>query len=343
MIQMIVMKLFRVIMIVLGVLIVTFILIYTIPGNPLSNFSTAQSRLTNYVIDQATMRNFNQRFGLDQPPWRQFTRYLIGDYYGEDGAFICGVICGNLGPSVSQGGRSVEDILFTPPPGKSFWFSQFGYSIRLVFLGSLIAVGLGVPLGILGARKHATPSGRFLDVFLAAAISIPNFVFGLLVMIVLASWLHLINVLPDWDDFSQWIVPGFVLALMPMANIARVLQVAIVNIQNEDYIRTARAKGLVERRVTIDHILRNAYAPFITYLGPTLVELFAGLFIVESLYSFPGFGRQYWMAVLKLDYPLILGLTLIYTLIIALVNILVEITNGIIDPRLMEAKEQDIQ
>lgn len=340
---MIVMKLFRVIMIVLGVLIVTFILIYTIPGNPLSNFSTAQRRLTNYSIDQTTMRNFNQRFGLDQPYWRQFTRYLIGDYYGEDGAFICGVICGNLGPSVSQGGRSVEDILFTPPPGKSLWFSQFGYSIRLVFLGSLIAVGLGVPLGILGAKRHATASGRVLDVILAGLVSIPNFVLGLLAMIILASWLHLINVLPDWDDFSQWIVPGFVLAFMPMANIARVLQVAIVNIQNEDYIRTARAKGLVERRVTIDHILRNAYAPFITYLGPTLVELFAGLFIVESLYSFPGFGRQYWMAVLKLDYPLILGLTLIYTLIIALVNILVEITNGIIDPRLQEVKTQDFQ
>jgi oligopeptide transport system permease protein len=343
MIQMIVMKLFRVIMIVLGVLIVTFILIYTIPGNPLSNFSTAQRRLTNYSIDQTTMRNFNQRFGLDQPSWRQFTRYLIGDYYGEDGAFICGVICGNLGPSVSQGGRSVEDILFTPPPGKSFWFSQFGYSIRLVFLGSLLAVGLGVPLGILGAKRHATTSGRIMDVILAALVSIPNFVLGLLAMIILASWLHLINVLPNWDDFGQWIVPAFVLSLMPISNIARVLQVAIVNIQNEDYVRTARAKGLVERRVTIDHILRNAYAPFITYLGPTLVELFAGLFIVESLYSFPGFGRQYWMAVLKLDYPLILGLTLIYTLIIAIVNILVEITNGIIDPRLMEAKEQDIQ
>ncbi len=289
------------------------------------------------------MSNFNQRFGLDQPPWRQFTRYLFGDFYGDDGAFVCGVICGNLGPSISQGGRNVEDILFTPPPGMSFWLSQFGYSIRLVFLGSLIAVGLGVPLGILGAKKHATASGRIMDVILAALVSIPNFVLGLLAMIVLASWLHLINVLPDWNDFGQWLVPAFVLALMPMANIARVMQVAIINIQNEDYIRTARAKGLVERRVTIDHILRNAYAPFITYLGPTLVELFAGLFIVESLYSFPGFGRQYWMAVLKLDYPLILGLTLIYTLGISLVNILVEITIEIIDPRLQIVKEQDSQ
>ena len=95
--------------------------------------------------------------------------------------------------------------------------------------------------------------------------------------------------------------------------------------------------------MTIDHILRNAYAPFITYLGPTLVELFAGLFIVESLYSFPGFGRQYWMAVLKLDYPLILGLTLLYALGIALVNVIVEITSEIIDPRLLMPKEQESQ
>lgn len=343
MIHRIVKRLFRVLIIFLGTMVVTFILIHAVPGNPLSNFSNAQRGLTNYVVDQVTMQNFFQRFGLDQPAWRQFTRYIIGDYYGEDGAFVCGVICGNLGPSVSQGGRSVESILFSAPAGRSIWYSQFGYSIRLVLLGSLIAVGLGVPLGILGARKHAKPSGRILDIFLAAAVSIPNFVLGLLAMIVLASWLHLINVLPDWDDFSQWLVPGFVLALMPMANIARVVKVAVVNIQNEDYVRTARAKGLVERRVILDHILRNAYAPFITFLGPTLVELFAGLFIVESLYSFPGFGRQYWMAVLKLDYPLILGLTLIFTVGIALVNIIVEITSEIIDPRLLLAKEQDPQ
>ena len=336
-------KLLRVLVMLLGVILVMFLLIHAIPGNPLSNYSNAQRGLQTYSIDRDTLRVINQRFGLDLPLWRQFTRYLVGDTYGENGSFVCGVICGNLGPSISQRGRTVEDILFTPPPGKSFWLSQFGYSIRLVFLGSLIAVGLGVPLGILGAKKHATASGRVMDVILAALVSIPNFVLGLLAMIILASWLHLINVLPDWDYFGQWIVPGFVLSLMPMANIARVLQVAIVNIKNEDFIRTARAKGLVERRVMVDHILRNAYAPFITYLGPTLVELFAGLFIVESLYSFPGFGRQYWMAVLKLDYPLILGLTLLYAVGIALVNVIVEISSEIIDPRLLVVKEQDSQ
>jgi oligopeptide transport system permease protein len=341
--QMITKKLLRVLVMLLGVILVMFLLIHAIPGNPLSNYSNAQRGLQTYSMDRDTLRVINQRFGLDLPLWRQFTRYLVGDTYGENGSFVCGVICGNLGPSISQRGRTVEDILFTPPPGKSFWLSQFGYSIRLVFLGSLIAVGLGVPLGILGAKKHATASGRVMDVILAALVSIPNFVLGLLAMIILASWLHLINVLPDWDYFGQWIVPGFVLSLMPMANIARVLQVAIVNIKNEDFIRTARAKGLVERRVMVDHILRNAYAPFITYLGPTLVELFAGLFIVESLYSFPGFGRQYWMAVLKLDYPLILGLTLLYAVGIALVNVIVEISSEIIDPRLLVVKEQDSQ
>jgi len=341
--QMIIKKLIRVLVMPLAVILVTFLLIHAIPGNPMSNYSNAQRGLQNYSMDRDTLRVINQRFGLDLPLWRQFTRYLVGDTYGENGSFVCGVICGNFGPSISQRGRYVENILFTPPPGKSFWFSQFGYSIRLVFLGSLLAVGLGVPMGILGAKRHATTSGRIMDVILAALVSIPNFVLGLLAMIILASWLHLINVLPDWDDFGQWIVPAFVLSLMPMANIARVLQVAIVNIQNEDYVRTARAKGLVERRVTIDHILRNAYAPFITYLGPTLVELFAGLFIVESLYSFPGFGRQYWMAVLKLDYPLILGLTLLYALGIALVNVIVEITSEIIDPRLLMPKEQESQ
>jgi len=237
--QMIIKKLIRVLVMPLAVILVTFLLIHAIPGNPMSNYSNAQRGLQNYSMDRDTLRVINQRFGLDLPLWRQFTRYLVGDTYGENGSFVCGVICGNFGPSISQRGRYVENILFTPPPGKSFWFSQFGYSIRLVFLGSLLAVGLGVPMGILGAKRHATTSGRIMDVILAALVSIPNFVLGLLAMIILASWLHLINVLPDWDDFGQWIVPAFVLSLMPMANIARVLQVAIVNIQNEDYVRTA--------------------------------------------------------------------------------------------------------
>ena len=289
--------------------------------------------------DKIVQRQLAQRFGLDLPLWRQFTRYLIGDF-NNDGSFFCGAGCGNLGPSIQQRGRSVKDVLFGPPEGMTFWKSRSGYSIRLVTFASLIAAGLGVPLGIWSATRPKSASSRLISVGLAGLVSIPNFVLGLLAIIVLASGLKLIKVLPDWDQPSNWIVPAVVLAAVPMAGIARVTRASVLNIMNEDYVRTARGKGLPEDRVVRVHMLRNALVPIITFLGPTLMEMFTGLLIVENLYAFPGFGRGYWQAVLELDYPMILGLTLIFAVGILLVNVLIEVVCEILDPRLRTSKQQ---
>jgi len=324
--------------VLLGATLVIFLLLHSIPGNPLQNYYSAQRAMDNYAFNDSVLREINRRFGLDLPLWHQFTRYFIGDKI--DGEFECGVICGNLGPSTSQKGRSVENILFSSPVGKTFWESQFGYSIRLVFLGGIFAVSVGVPLGFLGAKKSNSALGKLLSFSMAAFISIPNFVLGLLAIVVLASWLHLIKVLPDWSTFGNWIIPAVVLSLMPMANVAKVLKTSLLNIQIEDYVRTARAKGLPESKVIYVHIFRNAIVPFIASLGPTLVELFAGLFIIESLYGFPGFGRQFWIAILKLDYPIVMGLTLIYAVGIATINIIISVLSELLDPRIREMQEQ---
>jgi oligopeptide transport system permease protein len=338
MLQFILKKILRVMLVLLGATLAIFLLLHSIPGNPLRNFSSAQRAMDNYAFNDAVLREINRRFGLDLPLWHQYSRYFFGDKI--EGKFVCGVICGNLGPSTSQKGRSVESILFSSPVGKSFWESQFGYSIRLVFMGAVIAILVGVPLGFLGARKANTAVGNLLSFTLAAFISIPNFILGLLAIIVLASWLHLLNVLPDWSRFGQWIVPAVVLSLMPMANVAKVLKTSLLNIQNEDYIRTARAKGLTESKIMVGHVFRNALVPFITSLGPTLVELFAGLFIIENLYGFPGFGRQFWLAILKLDYPIVMGLTLLYAAGIASVNVFIGIVSELVDPRIKVLREQ---
>ena len=278
MLQFILKKILRVMLVLLGATLVIFLLLHSIPGNPLRNFSSAQRAMDNYAFNDAVLREVNRRFGLDLPLWHQFTRYVLGDKI--DGEFVCGVICGNLGPSTSQKGRSVESILFSSPVGKTFWESQFGYSIRLVFMGAIIAVLVGVPLGFLGAKKVNSPVGKILSFCLAAFISIPNFVLGLLATIVLASWLHLINVLPDWTRFGHWIVPAVVLSLMPMANVAKVLTASLLNIQNEDYIRTARAKGLTESKVMVGHVFRNA----LSYRSlPALVQRWLNYLQVYSL------------------------------------------------------------
>lgn len=332
-------KLLRAILILFGVSFIMFLLMHAVPGNPWNNYANSPRMMPGIMVDKSVETQLTRRFGLNLPLWRQYTRYMIGDF-NEDGSFFCGVICGNLGPSIQLRGLSVSEALFKPPEDMTFWESRFGYSIRLVLLGALIATGLGIPLGIISARPRATLS-RLISLGLAVLMSIPNFVLGLLAMVVLASGLKVISVIPVWTQPGNWIVPGLVLAAMPMASIARVTRASIINVLNEDYVRTARAKGLTQARVMLVHVVRNALVPILTFLGPALMELFTGLFIVESLYSFPGFGRQYWEAVLKLDYPFIMGLTLIYAFLMMVVNILIEGISEFLDPRIRAARHLD--
>jgi oligopeptide transport system permease protein len=332
MIRFLLARLGRVIAVLLGATVITFLLMHAVPGNPWADYSSSPRMMTGLPVDKPLQRELMRRFGLDLPLWRQFTRYIIGDV--QDGRWECGAVCGNLGPSTRQRGRSVQEVLFEPPEGRGAWESRFGYSVRLVLLGSIIAVGLGIPLGLLSATRSRSAIGRAISVGLAALVSIPNFVLGLLGIILLASWLKLIPVLPDWGRPSHWVFPAIVLAAMPMASIARVTHATLVNTLSEDYVRTARAKGLTPARVLLVHVLRNALNPIITFLGPTCLEMFIGLIVVENLYAFPGFGREYADAILQLDYPMIMGLTLLYATGIALVQIGIEVLAEIVDPRL---------
>jgi len=332
-------KLLRVITILVGVTLIVFLLMHAIPGNPWSNYSSSARMMPNIDINKHLQQELYRHFGLNLPLWRQFTRYIIGDL-DQDGSFFCGALCGNLGPSIRQRGRTVVEVLFEPPEGRTFWQSRFGYSFRLVLFGALIATSLGITLGIWSATRPRSRVSRVISVGLAALISIPNFVLGLLAIIILASWLRVIKVLPDWNHPEDWIVPAVVLAVMPMANLARVTRASVMNILGDDYVRTARGKGLTQTRVMLVHVMRNALVPILTFLGPTVVEMFAGLLIVENLYSFPGFGREFWISVLALDYPTILGLTWIYAAGIVLVNTVTEALCEILDPRVRLVKGQ---
>lgn len=340
MIRFVIEKILRGIIILVGTMLIVFLMIHAIPGNPWANYSEARRPQMNVFIDDQLLTSLNQRYGLDLPLWRQFTRYLIGDF-NKDGSFTCGAVCGNLGPSITSRGRSVDNVIFGAPVGTTFWQSRFGYSIRLAFFGFIFAFAAGIPLGIISAIKPSSWLSRTISVLLAAFISIPNFVLGLLAIIVLASWLHIMNVLPNWDYPSNWIVPVIVLSIMPMASLARVTRTAMLNVKNEDYVRTARGKGLPEISVQLVHIMRNAMVPIVTFLGPTLMEMFASLFIVENLYGFPGIGSEYWKSIIQLDYPMILGLTLVYAVGIIFINILNQIICERLDPRIREIRERE--
>jgi len=150
-------------------------------------------------------------------------------------------------------------------------------------------------------------------------------------------------VLPDWNDPRGWIVPVFVLAAIPTVTMTRLTQTATREAMMGEYVRAARAKGLTRNRVIVVHIFPNALVPVITALVPVLIELVAGSFIVEALFGFPGIGREFWISIQQLDYPVIMGLTLLYSLGIVVLNSAVELLYGVIDPRLRQGQRADVQ
>ncbi len=314
--------------VILTVGLVTFILMHNAPGGPWDrDISTRQ-------VDPTTQARLNEYYGLDKPLWRQFTAYMFGDF-DKQGSFVCGLVCGNMGPSYRVRGRTVQDILFSPPEDKPFWYSRFGYSARLGLASLSIAILFGIPIGVIAALKQNSIID-YVSLFLATAgISVPNFVMAIFLIIILASWLHLISVVPkSWDTLTPWVLPAIVLGFGTTAYTARLTRSSMLEVMRMDYVRTARAKGLSERVVIIRHMIKNALIPVVTILGPALAGLVVGSFIIETMFGFPGMGRAYVMAIGQRDYSMILGTTLIYAVLIAIANLSVDIVYVLIDPRI---------
>ncbi len=245
------------------------------------------------------------------------------------------LVCGNLGPSYRTRGRTVQDILFSPPEEKPFWYSRFGYSVRLGLIALSMAIFVGIPIGVIAALRQNTIVD-YASLFIATlGISVPSFVMGILLIIVFASWLGWIDVVPKkWDTFRPWIVPAAVLGFGTMAYAARLTRSSMLEVLNQDYVRTARAKGLAERVVVVVHMIKNALIPVVTILGPALAALVTGSFIIETMFGFPGMGRAYVQSIGQRDYSMIMGTTLIYAVLVAGANLSVDLVYVLIDPRI---------
>lgn len=307
---------------------ITFILMHQAPGGPWDrDLSTRQ-------VDASTQKRLNEYYGLNKPLWRQYVAYMIGDF-DKKGQFKCGLICGNMGPSYRVRGRDVEDILFDPPEGKPFWYSRAGYSFRLGVLSLSIAVLVGIPVGVFAALKQNSLVDYVSLLIATIGISVPSFVMAIFLIIVFASWLHLFDIVPrTWDTIQPWIMPALVLGFGTMAYTARLTRSSMLEVLRQDYVRTARAKGLAERTVVIRHMIKNALIPVVTILGPALAGLVTGSFIIETMFGFPGMGRAYVQSISQRDYSMILGTTIIYALLVAIANLSVDIVYVLIDPRI---------
>jgi ABC-type dipeptide/oligopeptide/nickel transport system permease component len=320
--------------VLLMVTVVTFGAMKVVPGGP---FSTEGRPMSPEI-----RANFEARYHLDEPVWKQYIRYMVGDIvdtgslrdFGRNG-----LLGGDLGPSYKYRGRTINNVLFDGGIVKS----AISVSAQLGMFAIVIAVGLGIPLGLISALKQNTWVDYISMFFAMIGVAIPNFVLGLMFML-LMLWLNQ-NDLPAlpiarWgtESFGDWlkhmILPAVTLGTGGSAIIARLTRASMLEVIRQDYIRTARAKGLGERAVVIVHALKNSLIPVTTVLGPLMAAWLTGSFIIETVFSVPGIGRFFVTSITDRDYTLIMGTILVYAVLLVVMNIVVDISYAFLDPRI---------
>lgn len=304
MIAYIVRRVLWVIPVLLVISVITFALMHSIPGNP---FDTE----TDKPLHPDVLERLMEHYGLNEPLHKQFL-----DYMG-------GVIRGDLGPSYAYRNRSVNDLIA----------AGFPVSMTLGLLGLSLGVAFGVPIGIVSALRQNTPVDYAAMFIAIAGISVPAMTSGPLLIWIFAlnlGWLPVAR----WGSIQQMIMPAVVLAIPPSAVLARLTRASMLQVIREDYIRTARAKGVAERIITVHHALKNALIPVITVLGPMFAGAVTGSVVVEQIFAIPGMGNYFVQAVSVRDYPVIMGMTLVYAVILVLANLVVDIAYSWADPRI---------
>lgn len=280
----------------------TFMLVRTVPGGPFDS----ERNLPPEVI-----ANLEAKYHLDRPVTEQYFYYL-------------GRLCkGDLGVSYKYVNRTVNDIIA----------DAFPVSLQLGLLALVIAVLIGIPLGATAAVKRGTIVDYLCMFTTTAGISLPSFVIGAGLIFFLGITLKLLPV-ALWESPQHMILPAVTLAFGPAAYLARLTRASVLETLEKDWVRTARSKGLSGFMTVLKHVLRNALVPVVTVLGPLAAILITGSFVVEYIYAIPGMGRFFITAVSNRDYDLIMGTTLLFSILLIITNTLVDITYKFLDPRM---------
>ena len=296
--------------IILWVIItVTFALMHAIPGGSF----TSEKKLPPQV-----KASIEAKYHLDDPVWKQY-----GDYLG-------GVITGDLGPSYKYEGRSVNDIIS----------DAFPISAQLGLLSLMVAVVGGIAAGAISAMRPNGIVDYAVTILSTIGISVPTFIIGAVLVYVVGFELGWFPV-ALWRGPSYMVLPVLTLAAQPMAFIARLTRSGLLDVYQQEYIRTARAKGLSSWTILTRHALGNAILPVITYLGPLAASLLTGSFIVETIFAIPGLGQYFVTSIYNRDYTVILGITIFYSALVVFLNILVDMIYPLIDPRVTTEEGTD--
>ncbi len=281
---------------------ITFALMHSVPGGPWDR---------DKPLPPAAVEQLNRKYGLDQPLWEQFGRYLLGLLHGD------------LGVSYRQSDRPVTEVIG----------DGIKVSATLGGLAMLVSVVVGLPLGIVAALRR-NRALDYLSVSLATlGASTPNFVLGIILIVIFASTFHVLPTI-GWGSWKQAIMPVLALSALPTAFLARITRASTLEVLQQDYVRTAWAKGLSVRAVVLRHVARNALIPVLTLAGPMAAALVTGSFIIESQFAIPGVGRAFVTAIFGRDYGVIMGVTLFYGLVVATANLAVDLAYAAADPRI---------
>ncbi len=280
----------------------TFFLMNLVPGGP---FVAEKS------ISKAAQKALEAKYGLDKP---LFERYIT---------YITDFVQGDMGLSLRQRGKTVSDIIF----------SKFPVSAGLAGIAVAVALLVGIPLGCLSAYNRGKFADNFIIVLMTCGIAIPSFITSVILLYTFGSQLKLLPTI-GLRTATSYIMPVTALAIYPTAYITRLMRSSLLDVMGQDYIRTAKAKGLSNFVILFKHALRNAILPVITYVGPMLANLMTGSFVVEKIFTIPGLGGEFVSAISKRDYTMIMGTTIVLATLIITANVIVDILYKVIDPRI---------
>jgi oligopeptide transport system permease protein len=291
------------------VAVIVFFLAHAAPGSPFDAKS-----LGDKSLPLATIERLERLYGVNKPVPEQFVLYLQN---------IARFDFGNS----FQSGRAVTDVIG----------DGFPVSAQLGVQALLVALALALPLGVISALKQNTMIDYGSLFFATIGTTIPSFVIGIFAIYLFGVTFHVFPFV-GWSTPMHWVLPTVILALGPMAFLTRITRASMLEAIRQDYVRTARAKGLREQVVIVTHVMKNAMIPIATIVGPATAGLITGSIIIEGLFSIPGIGRLFLQSILRRDYPLIMATYLLYALLISLANLTVDLVYGVLDPRIKMAK-----
>jgi len=300
-------RLLMIIPTLIAISLITFVIMHATPGSPLQPMAANANPLPPSA-QQALAR----KYGLDKPYWQQYLHYLRN------------IFTLDFGMSYQYQTREVKEIIWR----------TFPVSLHLGVMAMAVAIVIGIPFGVLAAINQNGPLDYAARVLATLGVSVPNFILALFLIVIFVLLLPIVPRTGGWESPIDWILPTIALSLGPIGIIARYTRASMVEVMGQDFIRTAYAKGLAERQVIVRHVLKNGLIPPLTILGPMFAAIGTGSPFVEKIFRVPGMGRFFVDSLISRDYPMIMAVILLYGAFLALMNLLVDVLYGVVDPRI---------